>query len=102
MDSIQLMLNAPLVPGHYSVALKTGSDGNTLLDDCGNSVVAGEHEDFDVSATQVTPMDNLTPPTCATDTLQLVFSTPMQCSSIAADGSDFLITGSSVIWNFKS
>lgn len=97
MDSIQLMLSTPLIPGNYSVVLKTGSDGNTLLDDCGNSVVAGQKENFSVTASQSTAMDSLTPPTCAASALQLVFSSPMQCGSIAADGSDFLITGSSMI-----
>jgi gliding motility-associated-like protein len=97
MDSIQLMLSAPLVPGNYTVTLKTGTDGNTLLDDCANSVVAGEKENFNVSAPQSTDMDSLTPPNCAANNLQLVFSTPMQCSSIAPNGSDFLITGSSAV-----
>lgn len=97
MDSIRLMLSAPLIPGNYSVMTKTGSDGNTLLDDCGNAVAENEKLDFSASALQITPMDSLTPPTCAAYTIQLVFSTPMRCGSIAPDGSDFSITGNSVV-----
>ena len=38
-------------------------------------------------------MDSLTKIGCAPSALQLVFKKPMQCSSVAADGSDFVITG---------
>jgi len=39
------------------------------------------------------PFDSLTPVACAPDTLQLVFKRNVRCNSIAADGSDFVITG---------
>jgi len=96
-DSIQIFLNAPLAPGNYSVILKTGNDGNTLLDDCGDEVVEGANENFSVVTNLNTPMDSLTKPSCAPDTLHLVFSTPMQCNSIAVDGSDFSISGTAAV-----
>jgi gliding motility-associated-like protein len=46
-------------------------------------------------------MDSMVPIVCIQDTLNLVFSKPMNCSSIASDGSDFFITGPSIV-NIKS
>ncbi len=97
MDSIRLLLSGPLPPGSYSVKTKTGSDGNTLLSDCGDPVAEGETETFTVVDLPFTPMDKLLPPTCAAQTIQLVFSAPLLCNSIATDGSDFTITGNSAV-----
>jgi gliding motility-associated-like protein len=44
-----------------------------------------------------TPMDSLTKVGCAPSSLQLVFSKPLQCSSIAGNGSDFIVTGPSAV-----
>jgi gliding motility-associated-like protein len=44
-----------------------------------------------------TPMDSLTPVKCAPQSLQLVFKKNILCSSVAADGSDFSITGPSPV-----
>ncbi|MEK7199145.1 MAG: gliding motility-associated C-terminal domain-containing protein, partial [Bacteroidota bacterium] len=46
---------------------------------------------------QPTPMDSISPVVCITDTLQLVFSKPMNCNSIASGGSDFTITGPAAV-----
>jgi gliding motility-associated-like protein len=37
-DTITLTLNQPLPAGDYTVNVKTGSDGNSLLDDCNNNM----------------------------------------------------------------
>lgn len=42
-------------------------------------------------------MDSLSKTGCAPDVLELVFNDPMLCNSIAADGSDFIITGPSPV-----
>jgi len=97
MDSIQLFLSAPLPPGTYSILAKTGTDGNTLLDDCGNQLAVGASVSFTIEPPVPTPVDSLTTPDCAPKNLQLVFSDRMQCSSIAPDGSDFTVTGTSVV-----
>lgn len=92
-DSILVTLDNPLSPGNYTLTAKTGSDGNTLTDNCGNALLAGENARLRFVAFVPTPMDSISPVICIKDTLQLVFSKPMACSSIAADGSDFSITG---------
>jgi gliding motility-associated-like protein len=97
MDSLKITLSAPLDPGNYSVLAKTGSDDNTLLDDCGTPVQVDENVSFTVLPPHPTPLDSLTTPSCAPNILQLVFSDPIQCNSIAPDGSDFIISGNPAI-----
>ncbi|HEX4850967.1 MAG TPA: gliding motility-associated C-terminal domain-containing protein, partial [Puia sp.] len=97
-DSVILKLNSPLTPGNYTLGIQVGSDGNTLLDNCDNSVTTNDNLSFSMSAqTPPTPMDSLTKVECGPKTLQLVFRKAIQCSSIAADGSDFSISGSSPV-----
>ncbi|MBX3242579.1 MAG: gliding motility-associated C-terminal domain-containing protein [Chitinophagaceae bacterium] len=93
MDSVAITLSNPLPPGSYSLFVKTGSDGNTIMDHCDREIPNGERIDFTLEPVQPTPMDSLSPVSCAPDLLQLVFEKPMRCSSIAPDGSDFVITG---------
>ena len=95
-DYLQLYLSDPLPPGNYSLVIQNGTDGNTLLDDCGIQAAVGEKIDFSVSSVQPT-LDSIVPPLCAPNMLQLIFTNPVECSSIAADGSDFSISGNSVV-----
>lgn len=92
-DSIEIQLSAPLAAGAYSLTIKQGSDGNTLLDNCDNPIPAADKVDFTVLPLLPTPMDSMAPVTCAPQALKLVFQKPILCSSLAANGSDFSITG---------
>ena len=100
-DSLILKLNTILLGGNYTVSSKIGTDGNTLTDNCANNLATGEKINFKFFPAQPTPMDSINPVICITDTLQLIFRRPMDCSSIAADGSDFTITGPTTV-NIKS
>lgn len=93
MDSLVIQLNAPLPPGNYTISIKSGSDGNTLLDNCGRNIPVGNSLPLQILPLAPTPMDSLVPVKCAPQTLQLVFKKNISCNSIAADGSDFLIKG---------
>jgi len=95
-DYMELSLSDPLPPGQYSLVSKNGTDQNTLLEYCGRQMLVGDHIDFTVLGAQPT-LDSLIPPACEPNTLHLFFSDPVKCSSIAADGSDFIITGSSAV-----
>jgi gliding motility-associated-like protein len=95
-DYMELTLSDPLPPGNYSLVLKEGTDQNTLLEYCSRQMQVGDHFDFTVSGAQPT-LDSLIPPACEPNTLHLFFSDPIKCSSIAADGSDFIVTGSSSV-----
>jgi gliding motility-associated-like protein len=92
-DSVELQLSSPLGPGTYNVNAKKGSDGNTLLDNCDNSVPEDDKVAFTVLPLTPTPMDSLSPLECNPQYLRLVFRKPMLCSSVAADGSDFTVRG---------
>jgi gliding motility-associated-like protein len=92
-DSLVLKLNATLPPGDYTVTIKNGSDGNTLLDNCGTNIPIGNSLPLKIIPLAPTPMDSLVPVKCAPQSLQLIFRKNILCSSVAADGSDFMVTG---------
>ncbi len=93
---LEIFLNNPLPPGKYTLVAQSGSDGNTILDDCGVAMPQGDPIEFTVVGNQPT-LDSLTPPACSPQTLELVFSSPVLCNSVAADGSDFMVTGSAPV-----
>jgi gliding motility-associated-like protein len=97
MDSVLLTLDRPLQPGRYTITIKNGSDGNTLLDNCDRLITVGNTIPLVIAALKPTPMDSLTTVGCATRVLQLIFKKNIRCSSIAADGSDFIVTGTSPV-----
>jgi gliding motility-associated-like protein len=93
MDTLSVFMPGPFAPGTYSIAAKTGTDANTLLDNCDRNIPVGESVTFTVYPLFPTPMDSLTPPKCAPQSFELVFRKKINCSSVAADGTDFTITG---------
>lgn len=95
LDTVMLTLNGGLpLNSSYSVTSANGTDGNTLVDICGNQVPVGQSVSFLLSPPPPTPIDSLSSLGCAPQILQLNFSKKkIQCSSIAADGSDFTISG---------
>ena len=97
MDSVVLTLGGIVPPGNYTITIQTGTDGNNLLDNCGRSIPVGQSLPVTVFPLTPTQMDSLTKTGCAPDELQLVFKDPMLCSSIAPDGSDFVVTGNSAV-----
>ncbi|MEO7961431.1 MAG: PKD domain-containing protein [Ginsengibacter sp.] len=95
MEQLTLTVDKPLSPGQYTLTIKNGTDGNTLLDNCNTSIAVGISVPVEVFPVQPTLMDSLTTPTCAPESLELVFKKEILCSSISPDGSDFLVTGPS-------
>jgi gliding motility-associated-like protein len=93
MDTVVLTMSNALPPASYTLTINNGTDGNTLLDNCENNIPAGDQVPFIVDPVQPTPMDSIKPVACAPNTLELVFRKPMSCASIAANGSDFIVTG---------
>ena len=97
-DSIIVSLASPLPSGNYTAQIKNGSDGNTILDNCGNGIPLNVPFSFSVvGASQPTPMDSIKPLSCKPSSLQMVFKSPLKCNSVAANGSDFFITGPSTV-----
>ena len=93
MDSVILVLSNPLPPGQYMISIRQGKDVNTLLDDCDREIPAGHQLPLKITALQPTPLDSISPVKCAPSQLELVFSKNIRCNTIAANGSDFIVTG---------
>lgn len=92
-DSIEIKLARQLAPGDYQLAIRKGSDNNTLLDFCDNSIAAGQAVSFAVLPAVPMRPDSIAPVGCAPRQVQLVFKKPVYCNTIAPDGSDFVIQG---------
>lgn len=100
MDSIILTLSNPLPPGTYNISVKNGTDGNTIKDNCDRQIPVGESVPMIVYPQFPTPMDSVDKPGCAPDEIIVNFSKQVRfikCNSIAADGSDFRITGTTPV-----
>ncbi len=97
MDSVMLTMKTPLPPGNYTVTIKNGTDGNTLLDNCDRNIAPGNNMQLVILPLKPTPMDSLTAVKCAPKSFQLVFKKNIQCNSIAPDGSDFIVTGAPAV-----
>ncbi len=92
-DSASVFLSAGLPPGTYTLRMKVGTDANTISDNCDKFLPVNEQSQFTVYPLLPTKMDSLTKPTCAPDSLVLVFKKNINCNSIEPSGSDFNITG---------
>lgn len=92
MDSLTLTLDAPLPPGNYTISIRSGTDGNTIRDNCDREIPVNESIPMIVYPLVPTPMDSISKPGCKPDELILVFRKNIRCSSIAANGSDFVVT----------
>ena len=92
-DSIELQLSGSLAPGNYTLNVKQGSDANTVLDYCDNAIPTTDQVNFTVFPLQPTPMDSMEVVKCKPSSLKLIFRKPILCSSVAANGSDFTLTG---------
>jgi len=93
MDSVLLTFNQPLPFGNYNLIVQPGGDANTLLDICDKDVPAGESIPFTILSPRPVPFDSLQNNKCSTDSLIIVLPGLIKCSSVAANGSDFFVTG---------
>ncbi|HNN71203.1 MAG TPA: PKD domain-containing protein, partial [Ferruginibacter sp.] len=93
MDSILLTFNQPLPIGNYNLVVNRGSDNNTILDICDNGIPENEQIAFTILSNLPVPFDSLQHDHCLTDSLLIILADSIQCTSIAANGSDFSITG---------
>ncbi len=93
-DNVVLTLSNNLLAGNYVIRVKNGSDNNTILDYCSNQIPLTDTATFAYAPAQPTPIDSIAKPTCAPTQVTVLFTNKqIKCSSIAANGSDFGITG---------
>ncbi len=97
-DSIVLSLGNTLPTGIYTLLIKNGSDGNTLLDNCSRAIPVNDSiNNIAVVFHNAVTMDSIAKPGCKPNELVLFFREPVQCGSIVADGSDFNVTGTTTV-----
>jgi len=92
-DEITITLANRLPAGNYQLLVKMGSDNNTVLDNCERGIPSGEQTPFTYVIPQPIPIDSVASPGCAPTEIKLHFSKKINCSTIAANGTNFLVTG---------
>ena len=92
-DEITITLASGLPTGNYQLQIGNGTDNNTLLDICGRGIPAGEQTAFTFTRPMPIPIDSVATVKCAPGEIKLHFSKKIKCSSIAPDGSNFLVNG---------
>ncbi len=89
-DLVELTFANPLSNGFYEVNAKVGTDGNSLLNLCDIGIDLPNKIKFQVG---IEPIQLVSMDTPSCQFLTLHFSNPFACNTIAADGSDFEVTG---------
>ncbi len=92
-DEIILTLAAPLTNGNYQLVINNGADANTLLDNCARAIPQNEQVPFIYAVPQPIFADSIGRVGCASDSIKVYFPKKISCASIAANGSDFSVTG---------
>lgn len=96
-DSLILTLSDALPAGTFELVAQKGTDNNTLLDICDKPLADGEKLGVTILPAQPSLMDSIAPVGCKPGTLEFYFRDPILCSSIAANGSDFVLNGPETI-----
>ena len=96
-DEVVISLTAPLTSGTHQLVINTGSDGNTLLDVCGNNIAPGQSISFDYFIPQPILADSIGKAPCTPDSILIYYPKKIKCSSISPAGSDFSISGSTPV-----
>jgi hypothetical protein len=88
------LATAPQVGQAVAVTAKAGTDGNTVTDAAGARQPAGDAVSTAATATQVPRLVSGSVATAVngTTTLTLVYSEPITCSTVDANGSDYTVT----------
>ncbi|MGZ8542005.1 MAG: gliding motility-associated C-terminal domain-containing protein, partial [Chitinophagaceae bacterium] len=96
-DEVTLTLAAPLLSNNYQLVINEGTDDNSLLDNCNRGIPDAEQTAFSYIIPQPIPIDSVGRAGCAPDAVKLYFSKKIDCSTITANGSNFLITGPTTV-----
>ncbi len=99
---IAMNLASPLPGGNYNVLIGDGSDNTTLSDTCSSFMPVGYSFPF-VAVPPLPPViQSFTYDNCKRDKLVVIFDKPILCSTIAADGSDFVIQNGPAITSIST
>lgn len=89
-DTVVLTLASPLAPGSYSLSIQNGTDGNTIIDLCGHADTIPDVLNFTIYGSTM-EYNTIIPPVCSQ--FKITTTAKADCNSVAADGSDFNISG---------
>jgi gliding motility-associated-like protein len=92
-DTVTIVLSNPLTSGNYQLIINNGQDLNTLLDHCDRLIPVSEQVPFTYAVPQPIFADSIGRVGCSPDSVKVYFPKNINCNSIAADGSDFSVTG---------
>lgn len=92
-EELTITLSNPLPAGDYELVINDGTDGNSLLDHCDRAIPAGERVAFRFDPPIPIFADSIGTPGCAPKSVRIYFPKKIDCSTIAANGSDFSVTG---------
>ncbi|MEP7373127.1 MAG: gliding motility-associated C-terminal domain-containing protein [Chitinophagaceae bacterium] len=92
-DEITLTLSNALPAGNFQLLINPGTDNNSLVDNCDRGIPDGEQAAFNFFIPTPIPIDSVAGVGCAPDQIKLHFSKKINCSTIAANGSNFLVSG---------
>ncbi|RYZ55663.1 MAG: gliding motility-associated C-terminal domain-containing protein [Sphingobacteriales bacterium] len=90
-DIITLNFATALPPGNYFLEAVIGTDGNSLLDLCENDVDMPHQIQFIIPPYTAPAFVSIDTPACSE--LKIKLAARVRCDSIAANGSDFVLTG---------
>ncbi len=100
-DTLHLVLQNPLPAGNYQLVVSNGSDGNTIIDTCGNAIPPGNSTPFTINSTTTPPViQTVVFDQCHPDKLIINFDKPVACSSLTAAGTEISITPG--VWPINS
>ncbi|MFN8252409.1 MAG: PKD domain-containing protein [Ferruginibacter sp.] len=91
-DMLHINLQNPLPPGNYQLVVNNGSDGNTFIDTCNNSMAPGYSFPFTVTPSTAPVIQSVQFDECNPNKVTLNFDKPVSCASITAAGSELSIT----------
>lgn len=93
-DSLILTAGAPLTPGNYKLTIKSTAN---IVDNCDRPIPFLDTLNITIYPLVPTPMDSIGKVGCSPNEVVLYFRTPIRCNTIAPDGSDFTVSGTSPI-----
>jgi len=96
-DEVTLTLSNTLSPGSYQLIINNGTDANTLVDNCGHDIPAGEQTTFEYKIPGPIYADSIAVPGCSPSEITVYFPKNIDCSTVAADGTDFAVSGPSPV-----
>ena len=90
-----LKFSGTLPSGNYTLHVQNGTDGNTLLDNCGNAQSPTDSVNFTMNPPTPPVIVQVDTPACIS--ARIVFDRKVKCTTVALNGSDFTVTGPSPV-----